>query len=315
MTNETYPALAACARRRIDDEWRMTAAEESLLMLVCEMSFDLGQSWACIPALADFAEVLGIHKSTVSRALRSARKKGFLQVLMRADETLYSLCLETRGQTPASENGRRDAARKRLVEMNKNRLQGRADADGQQRLPGVLDSEELDAPAAAFEAMMEAPQAETIPEEATIIPPTTRAHADDDDETDAEFHARLERLTMTMEAQRGDPPSPPPRSSTAPGSVNSDTFDDEMDKYCRGLRGEALHAMQRLREEFQSAGRLQEAAFFKWGRVWRRRAVEYTRAVLEACGEHKNKRLTGQGADEPGAWIYSALRGRISGMN
>lgn len=123
-----------------------------------------------------------------------------------------------------------------------------------------------------------------------------------DDETDAEFHARLERMVTTMEAKRGEPtPQHLPR--------NADRFDAEMATLCRGLRGEPLHAMQRLREEFQSAGKLQEATFFKWGRAWRKRCLQQTRDILEACGEHKNLRLTaGKGAEEPGAWIYAAIR-------
>lgn len=307
MSDATYTALADCARRRIEQEWDCSGTERELLRLITYLSFDLGQTWALIPCLADFAAILGVHKSTVSRALRSVRKKGYLLVLMRREETLYSICTETRG-TAAETRGTAAETRSRLVEMNKNRLQGKADADGQQRLPGILPSEETAAPAAAFAAMVEESERATIqPPDATnhvpretTLPATTRAAADDG--TDEAFQRRLERMVTTMESQRGDAPAESlPR--------NTDRFDEEMERLCRGLKGEPLHAMERLREEFQSAGKLQEAVLFKWGRVWRKRCLQQTRPLLEACGEHKNLRLTtGKGADEPGAWIYAAIR-------
>lgn len=304
MTTETYLALAACARRRIECEWACSGAEGGMLMLIAELSFDLGQTWACIPCLADFAAVLGVHKSTVSRALRSVRKKGYLQVLMRRDETLYSICTETRGEmAPAHDDGAQVKAK--LVEMNKNRRAGTADADGQQRLPGVLPSEEIEAPARAFEAMIEVEAApENVPR-GTTLPPATRATAGDAEETDAEFHARLERMTRTMEAVR-ETPQPQPQ---APSRQEIHSLDAEMAKLCRGLKGEPLHALERLREEFKSGGKLQEAVFFKWGRPWRTRAINHPRQCLEVASEHKNMRLcTGTTADEPGAWMYRALQ-------
>lgn len=323
MNNETYPALAECARRRIDDEWRVTAAEEVLLRLVCELSFDLGQSWACVPCLADFADVLGIHKSTVSRALRSARKKGYVQVLMRAEETLYGLCLQTREATPAAEHVDREEARRKLVELNKNRLQGTADADGQQRLPGILPSEETEAPALAFEAILEQPQTATQspPRVTEPVPrgtqenPASRAQADD--ESHDAFQARLEGMVRAAERRRQEEAqaesvrpnteSPPPRTA-APTTDEQRRLDAMMHKICAGLKGEPLHAMQRLREEFASAGKLQEAAFFNWGMKWRQRCKEAPLLVLECAGAHKDMRLNGKPAKEPGAWIWSQMR-------
>lgn len=309
VTSETYNALAECARRRLEHEWDCTDAEHALLSFITELSFDLGQTWAHVPCLADFAAVLGLHKSTICRALRSARKKGFLLILMRRDETLYSICTETRGST-AEESGADLArlTRARLVEMNKNRLQGKADADGQQRIPGILPSEEVEAPARAFEALLEATNevegaTKSVPCE-TKTPPASQAQSgDEDDETDAEFQARLERMTRTMEQQRGDPVIPP-----APPGSDRQRLDEEMSRLCRGLKGEQLHAMERLREEFSSAGKLQEAVFFKWGRAWLKRVRSNARLVLEACGDHKNLRMTGKGADEPGAWIFTAMK-------
>lgn len=89
-----------------------------------------------------------------------------------------------------------------------------------------------------------------------------------------------------------------------------------MDKLCRGLKGTTLHAMERLREEFASAGKLQEASFFKWSAVWKNRVLGRDinlpginhNHCLEVAGEHKNLRLTTGGAREPGAWMYRALQ-------
>lgn len=328
MTCETYTALAACARRRIESEWSCSNSERDLLMLITELSFDLAQTWAMIPSLADFAAVLGVHKSTICRTLRSARQKGFLLVLMRRDETLYSVCTETRGTPHEIEDDHAAKTKTRLVEMNKTRRAGTADADGQQRLPGVLPSEEVEAPARAFAAMVESSFAEatenkdkepkSVPCE-TIPAPTTRTNVgvDDDDETDAEFHARLERMTRSMEKARGDVPatqSSPP--SIPPSRQECQSHAAKMDKLCRGLKGTTLHAMERLREEFASAGKLQEASFFKWSAVWKNRVLGRDinlpginhNHCLEVAGEHKNLRLTTGGAREPGAWMYRALQ-------
>lgn len=303
MTSDTYNALAACARRRIEAEWSCSAAERALLTLLAELSFDLGQTWACIPCLADFAAVLGVHKSTVSRALRSARKKGFLLVLMRREETLYSICTETRGVV-AAQAVDASQVKARLLEMNKNRRAGTADADGQQRLPGVLPSEEIEAPARAFAALVEdiAKEPKNVPCE-TITPPATRATSgDDDNETAEDFKARLERITREEMQREGAP------ENVRLTTTDAKNMELSMAKLCRGVKGEALHALQRFREEFASAGKVQEAAFFKWGGRWRRDALRWPRQCLEVAGEHKALRHTSGAANEPGAWMYRALQ-------
>ncbi|MBK8037727.1 MAG: hypothetical protein IPK22_11415 [Verrucomicrobiaceae bacterium] len=308
---ETYTALAACARRRLSGEWECTAAERDLLTLITELSFDLAQTWAAVPCLADFAAVLGLHKSTVCRALRTAREKGFLLVMLRRDETLYSICTETRGN--ASERpGEASQVKARLLDINRVRAAGSADVDGQQRLPGVLPSEETEAPAKAFAAMME------VPEPSASAPPPAphpMSGGDDnetDNETDAEFKTRLERMVLTMESKRQDPVSPAlevPRSPRDRSPLEAQTFDDQMKMLCRGLRDEQRHAMNLLREEFASASKLEEAAFFKWGRLWKSRVMKNPLQCLQVAGEHKALRLTtGEGANQPGAWMYRALQ-------
>lgn len=310
MTSATYTALADCARRRIEQEWTCTAAERAVLQLIADLSFGLGQTWAYVPCLADFAAVLGVHKSTVCRALRGARKKGYLEILQRRDETLYTLCTQTRGEAADGAQDEAAAVRRRLVELNQARLQGQADPDGQARLPGVLPSEETGAPAAAFSAMMEETARPWPTEGSQRRKVEASAGATDEEEPLAEFHARLENLVRTAERRRGEvesgaapPPEPPPQRSQAA------IFDEAMEKLCRGLKGEPLFVLQQVRAEVQTRGNLQEAAFFKYGGAWRKRVMEHTAAVREAVGEHKNLRLTqGQGADEPGAWIFRRMQ-------
>lgn len=305
MITETYTALAACARRRLAGEWDCTAAERDLLTLITELSFDLQQTWAAVPCLADFAAVLGIHKSTVCRALRSARQKGYLLVMLRREETLYSLSTETRGNAPETP-GKASQVKARLLHINRLRAGGTADLDGQQRIPGVLPSEETEAPAKAFAAILEEPTSATPP-------PSHVAPEDDDTETDAEFRTRLERMVLTMEAQRQEPLSPAVQVPRSPSPSEAQTFDEQMKALCRGLRGETLHAMERLREEFASAGKLEEAAFFKWGRLWKSRAQKHPLQCLQIAGEHKALRLEhGRCADQPGAWMYRALQSLLS---
>lgn len=310
MITETYTALADCARRRLAGEWDCTAAERDLLTLITELSFDLQQTWAAVPCLADFAAVLGLHKSTICRALRSARQKGYLLVMLRRDETLYSISTETRGNAPETP-GNGSQVKAKLVQINRVRAAGTADVDGQQRLPGVLPSEETEAPAKAFSALLEVPAPS-----ASASPPAPRPMSGgDDDETDAEFQTRLERMVLTMESKRGDPhPAPAfapevPRSPRHLTPLEAQTFDDQMKTLCRGLRDDQRHAMNLLRDEFASAGKLEEAAFFKWGRLWKSRVTKHPLQCLQVAGEHKALRLTtGQGADQPGAWMYRALQ-------
>lgn len=333
MISETYLALASCARRRIGGEWPLTSAEVDILTLLLELSYDLGQTWACIPRLEDVGIVLGLHKSTISRALRRLRKNGHVQVLMRREETLYAICTTTPGRASAAPDpDRAQRTRRKLVEINKNRLGGQADPDGQQRLPGVLPNEELEAPAAAFEALMEEPQAEGREQRAESSAnreprtgnrePSEKVEADGE-ESDEAFYRRLENhvntytITPPVDAagkllrlfgrEEGDPVAIEPTPSRSPAAGPSTPQDLEMAKLCRGLRGDPLNALQRVREECASAGRIQEATFFKWGRAWRKRCEKYPLQILEVAGEHKSRRHQTGGAKEPGAWMYRAF--------
>lgn len=287
MTDDTYTTLNETARRRISEEWSCSAAEGQLLLLICDLSFALGQSWCVVPCLADFAAACGIHKSTASRALRAAVQKGYLQSLSRQGETLYSLIVTTRGQQREQDRGREEA-KERLLKLNRTRLQGRADADGQERLPGVFDSEEIDAPAAAFAAMVEQPR-----EIVSAVP------ADP-----------LQKLMATMrererEQEPQPPERPPPRAETQRMVVGS--FDSQWSEMTRGLNDQAIHCLEQIRSEFQQR-KGAEAEFFQWRFLWRKRAMRQTRLYLEAAAVCKAMRLeSGTVCDSPGAFIYRSV--------
>ena len=285
MIDETYTALKSCAFSRIDDEWHCGDTERTLLKLIVELSYGLGQSWCVVPSLADFATACGTHKSTVSRALRAAVQKGYLQILSRQNETLYCVLTTTREQ-PDDEQAQ-GAARERLIEINRVRLRGQADTDGQARLPGVFESEETEAPAVAFAAIVEAPAAR---------PPT---------------EDRLERLMRTFEQRRHEDAPPPER---VPPPVVRSTHRMEIGNYesqwaemTKGLGNQALHCLEQIREECRQR-RGGESEFFQWRWKWRQRALKHPQLYLEAAGVCKALRLeTGKVPDSPGAFIYRSV--------
>lgn len=310
MTLEAYNAIAASAHQRIEVGWKCTDAERAILGLVTELSYELGQSLAVVPCLSDFAAALGVHKSTISRAVRSALKKGYLLIVKRRDETLYGICMDTPADAaPAGAQESRESARKRLVELNQNRLQGQADSNGQQRLPGIFESEELDAPAQAFAAMLQqdlqtavesplsAPQTAPVP---SAPPPRHQCHA-----TSSEIDDRLTRLRDTMDLAREAPADPPPVRRTPMGSAS---YEQQWLEMSRGLNGDALYALEQLREECQLAGPREESSFYQWRFKWRKRAMHYPRQCAEAVGVCKAMRQEGNAPKQPGAFVYRTLQ-------
>ena len=330
MTKDAYKALTDCAFRRIEREWECNESERAVLHLVNELSFALEQTWAAIAKLSDFGEALGYHKSSISRAIRSASRKGYLAVTKFRDETLYTVCIQTKGQSVA-EDDTRAAAKKRLIEQQMRRLKGTGDLDGQIRLPGILPNEEVEVPSKAFEAMLEeiametaappaaattttttttttTPAGESVPRgtESLVRPRSVEAVEEED------LSVKLERLARTQAAIRGEDLSvpanfdqPAARPATSSEKVR---LDAQMAQFCRGLTGEPLYAMQRVREEVQAGGKLEEAAFFKYGTLWRQRAETWAHQLLEAAAAHKEMRLRGQRANSPGAWIFATWK-------
>lgn len=241
MTLEAYNAIAASARQRIEAGWKCTDAERAILGLVNDLSYELGQSLAVVPCLSDFAAALGVHKSTVSRAVRSALKKGYLLIVKRRDETLYGICMDTPADAaPTGEQESRESARRRLVELNENRLQGQADSNGQQRLPGIFESEEISAPAQAFAAMLQQdledraespPPPRAAPEPSAMPAPLRQCHV-----TTTDMDARLSRLQDTMAIARETAADPPAFRRAAPSTATS--HEQQWQEMSRGLSGD-----------------------------------------------------------------------------
>jgi hypothetical protein len=402
MTRDAYEAMAGCARRRIAGEWVCTDAERAVLGLVNELSYALGQSFALVPCLGDFAAVIGMHKSTVSRAIRSALKKGFLIIMKRRDETLYSVCLETPGTVATGAAVNSDAAKKRLVTLNENRLQGMADGNGQGRLPGILPNEEADAPVRAFGVMMESLMGAggagddltgltgpTCREEVALSStvgvgaaqgeeqgrpnfvegrdfsstsargmPVERSNemcdlagedltggtgetcgteAKEEESIEEKLHRVGEEMRRRWEAglplveprvqpretriqETGEflPPmgrletpvataapevSSPSRPPVRKGKYRPATWEE----MSRGLRGDALHALELLKEECFLAGPREEAAFFQFGLTWRKRCTRWPREMAEAAGVCKAMRLEGSKVRTPGGFVWNEL--------
>lgn len=300
---ETYTALAETGRRRIADEWQCTTAEADLLSLICDLSFSIGQSWCVVPCLTDFAQACGIHKSTASRALRACVNKGYLQILSRKDETLYGLIVTTREESPKTKNSDRSDARTKLVTINKGRLQGCADANGQQRIPGVFESEELEAPAVAFQVMVEQPEA---PKAAATPDPLDRLLA-----------TMRQRETPTAETPKPalqpaamQAPRPQPSATQAPRQERAEpgSYAAQWQEMTKNLGDDAVYCLEQIRTECQQR-KGAEADFFAWRWLWRKRAQKQTLLYLEAAGVCKALRLEkGSIAENPGAFIYRSVQ-------
>lgn len=278
--------MMECAVRRVEREWQVSDCERECLRLVAELSFGLEQSWALVPGVCAFAEATGFHKSTVSRALRSCVARGLLMVLRRRNETLYQLCLAERGERRGQEHVM-TAARARLLEINRRRLRGVEDVDGQMRLDGILPNEEIEAPAMAFEAAVEAENQK----------PESREAGAEDDDPEAALMNRIKAWPLANDAK------PVARQPDAAGT------DDVLDGLEAELSGKAQTAFQRLREEFATGGRSSTMKLAEWGRkTWLGLCRKKPELVLIACGVHKDFRLTGKAANEPGAFIYRQIQ-------
>lgn len=286
---ETYQALAEESRRKIRQEWDCCASESVLLALIVDLSYEIGQSWCVVPSLADFAEACGIHKSTASRALRRAVTKGRLEILQRQGETLYRLITTAPATCAAKANEQSmKRARNRLLVMNQTRLQGRADPDGQSRLPGVFDSEEIEAPAAAFKAIVSTPE-KPGPED-----PLNK------------LLRTMQRLNPSSEDERPENIKPEDTRTTSQ-RMTVGSFDSQWHELTRNLSDQVVFCLEQIRAECQQR-KGGEAEFFQWRWKWRQRAQKDTRLYLEAAGICKAMRLeSGTVAESPGAFIYRSV--------
>lgn len=318
MTLDAYTALSNCASRRIESEWLCTDAERAVLSLINELSFALGQSLAIVPSLSDFAAATGFHKSTISRAIRSALKKDYLMILKRRDEILYGICTETEGTVATTTGDNKEEAKKRLVELNQNRLQGKADANGQQRLPGVLENEEVEAPTRAFAAMMHEISDEPSPVRdlggtertagvatAQRPGPENRPRLGSSNVSATDVETRLSRLTERMEEAR-EQRHPSPLFEPTPRTTSS--YEKQWNEASRGLQGDSLYALELIRDECVIAGPKQEAAFYQFRFAWRKRVQERPRLAAESAGVCKAMRNEGNPPKEPGGFIYRTMQ-------
>jgi len=160
MTDEAYDSLLACARRRLA-EWDLSPREMRVIEVLADLSFGQRQAWACIVGLEDLATVCRLDKGDLSRTLAQLVDRGALQ---RRDETgamLFALCpfsksMPLKSRVRAATQDELDA-RARLIVVQRRRLNGAADANGQGRLPMALDATREDhaAPEMALKAMLE----------------------------------------------------------------------------------------------------------------------------------------------------------------
>gem|GEM_PF-5769930 len=331
MTAEAYGALAETAERRLALEWDCPKAMRAILSLIVRLSYGERRSWACIPNLGDVVAVTGYHKSTVSRALRGAVKRRYLMTAKFGEENLYQVCTATRGAAAEGrgaegvEDASRAAALARLVEIQRRRAGGEADADGQMRMPEFFASEEVETPAAAFEAMMEqvqgAPGSGSGPEREPVVSGgAVLTEAELDRMPEADYRVYLAGLAEQIRSVSRPPPPSVSRVATiepeavrvGPGSVaraDVERLDAEFARMTHGLSAEATHALRVLREEVKHAGKVQEAQFLKGRVFWRETAAKHPLALAEAAGAHKGRRLeSGFVAKQPAGWVWAVVR-------
>lgn len=283
MTVETYKLLNDLSMRRIEREWSLTESQRSLMRAITLLSYAEGQSWALIPSQDQLAVALRVHKATICRAIRSCITMGILERLERRDETLYRVRPNAEG-VPRAADDESEKMMRQLVELQRVRLQGKADGSGQMRLDGILPSEEIDAPADAFEAELRNPDLDK------------RSGGEEEPESDESFQARLMRHVQESEAK---PPDPPPRAPTGRES--------------RWISGTAKmndgqkRVMAMLREECRQTNAQSEADLIQWVYRWATEVRKRARVIEELIAEHKYLRLTGKGFESTCKFIHAQL--------
>ncbi len=160
MTKADYDKLSQCGRRRLL-EWEVSPREARVLELITVLSFDLGQLYACVPLLEDLAEACEVHKADLTRTLQRLADAGAIEERREADARLYTYKVFTNSMPKRKcvaakvEAGLR--ARERLLAVNRRRLNGTADANGQERLPMALEEKREDhaAPEMVLKVLLE----------------------------------------------------------------------------------------------------------------------------------------------------------------
>lgn len=285
MTSPTYELLKDLSLRRIEREWLLTDSQRCVMRAITLLSYGEGQSWALIPCQGQLARALRVNKATICRALRSCILLGILERLERQRETLYRV-RPNADQVPMRADDESEKAMQQLTELQRTRLQGTADGNGQLRLDGILPSEEIEAPADAFEASM---ALDAVSDKPTEDLPSRSRSADDEDESDEDFHKRLEQIVKDG----------PPRSTQAedkPREAFTPRGDES--RWLSGitpLSGDKRRIMEELRAECRATNKRSEADLIQWVYRWRKEVDKRPRLVEELVREHRYRRQIGQG--------------------
>lgn len=267
MKGDNYQLLLEASISRIEREWSLVDSQRCVMRAIAALSFGEGQSWALIPCQAKLATALRLHKATVSRAISSCIRLGILERFERQHETLYRV--RPNASLPRNGSDASDAAMRDLHELQRTRLQGKAEANGQLRIDGILESEELEMPADAFEASMSMPE-----------PPADESTATS--ESDSSFHRRLAELSSQ--------PSRPSLAKTAPSGVEARWL-----SATAKLGEKQRRVMEALREECRATNPRSEADLIQYAYRWRNEVAKRPRLIEELVSEHKYLRLTGRG--------------------
>lgn len=289
MTAEAYQLLHETSVARIEREWCLTDSQRMVMRAMSLLSFAEGQSWALIPCQEKLATALRIHKGTVSRAIRACIAMGILERLERQHETLYRVrpnadCVPQRGDDES------EKAMQELQALQRTRLQGQAEASGQIRLPGILPSEEIDAPADAFQAAMRLGVEES---RSGLVKPGS-------DESDEDFQKTLMR--HYEQAQR--------RPAAVATRANAPTErESRWRSGCARLNDHQRRVMELLREECRATNSRSEADLIQFVYRWRGEIERRgPRMIEELIAEHKYLRLTNKGFEVMCKFIDAQLK-------
>lgn len=302
MTSDTYQLLHELSLSRVEREWSLSDAERSVMRAMVRLSYGEGQSWALIPCQQKLATALRVHKATVCRSIASCIRLGILEMMKRRDETLYRVMPNADG-VPMNSDTESEKAMQELHELQRVRLRGEAEASGQMRIPGLLPSEEIDAPAEAFTAAMSLSRDE----------PQSKPAKAPDDESDEDFHRRLERIVRATGANAPAEPTAATTSITAeirtPGAMAPRSAESTWAGALRKLSPKQQELMEKMRAEARSTNRTSEADFVQWCWRWKSEVQKRKPRLLEELtAEHKYFRLAGKPWESFGKFLNAQLK-------
>ncbi len=301
----SYEALMKCARRRIDEEWALTGRERAILLLVARLSFGCQQKWACVPKQEVLGRAVRLHKSDASKLIRGLIARRALQVLRSGGEVLYQVCLHDMQVPRREDDAEAQAALEELLRIQERRHNGRADADGQGRLPGLTApvNEDVGLEADALRALLE----EDLGLPSGVRNVTRGLELQTSEPGVSDLLARSEALMHLVPGKDEDSAELTEVDMEAVEAIRRDMEParrhgaDVLDHFKQGLSGELAYLWDCLVTEFDRVpgGR---ASLRRYAGQWRNRLLQNPDAVREAIGDHKLRK--GGPADAPGAWMY-----------